>query len=448
MNYPILNIYIILSYYGIKIAIILLKIYFGANNTMQFLEALKLKSKLFFLFVLITIGLIAVGIMGTVNFNAMKKNMDSLYFGSFVPVTELNEILEVYHGELATIIYKAKHLKVNKNEVALNIENSLIKIDKYWESYQSHFKRDEELQYVDYVASEIKNTNNYFLRILAVTKGKKNLGNISIDLLESHVEHIHNIMKKLINYEVDIAKYERKVFLDKYNSTFKELSFILMLIIFAVLVISYNVFKSIQGDHTKLESTTKKLKIANKKLENVSYTDSLTNLHNRRYFNFVYERELRRAKRTKSYITFMMLDIDYFKQYNDTYGHIQGDYALKSVATVLKETLKRPSDFVFRLGGEEFGILFIDVDEENSAKLAQKLCDAIRDKEIKHENSKVNKYLTVSIGVICCKISDSIDENILITCADNMLYKAKNDGRDRCVLSTEVADVCVEYVAS
>lgn len=130
----------------------------------------------------------------------------------------------------------------------------------------------------------------------------------------------------------------------------------LVIVILAVLFISLYVFKSIQKDHTRLEIATKKLKIANKKLENVSYTDSLTTLHNRRYFNLVYERELKRAQRTHSYITFMMLDIDYFKQYNDTYGHLEGDYALKSVAKVLKDTLKRPSDYVFRLGGEEFGV--------------------------------------------------------------------------------------------
>ena len=106
-------------------------------------------------------------------------------------------------------------------------------------------------------------------------------------------------------------------------------------------------FKSIQTTHTKLEITTKKLKRANKKLENVSYTDSLTSLHNRRYFNFIYDKEIKRAKREKNYITFMMLDIDYFKQFNDTYGHIEGDYALKSVAKVLKDILKEKK-FLFQ----------------------------------------------------------------------------------------------------
>ena len=163
-----------------------------------------------------------------------------------------------------------------------------------------------------------------------------------------------------------------------------------------------SVFKSIQRDQTALEVTTKKLKRANKKLENVSYTDSLTGLYNRRYFNLIYDRELKRAKRTHNYITFMMLDIDYFKQYNDTYGHIEGDFALKSVAKVLNDTLKRPGDFVFRLGGEEFGVLLAETSESNSATIARNICDAIRGREIKHKNSKVNEFLTISVGVACC----------------------------------------------
>jgi diguanylate cyclase (GGDEF)-like protein len=216
------------------------------------------------------------------------------------------------------------------------------------------------------------------------------------------------------------------------------------MIIFGVLIISYYVFKSIQNDHTRLEITTKKLQRANKKLENVSYTDSLTSLHNRRYFNFIYDRELKRAKRTKSYITFMMLDIDFFKQYNDTYGHLEGDFALKSVSKVLRDSLKRPSDYVFRLGGEEFGVVLIDTDESNSARLAREICDAVRAREIKHESSKANEFLTISIGVVCCVADEALDEEILISRADEMLYKAKESGRNGYIITTNVSEATAQ----
>ncbi len=415
---------------------------------MQFIEALKLRSKLFFLFMLITIGLFFIGVMGAININSMKKNLDSLYFGSLVPVIELNEILQIYHGNLTSSIYKAKNSNISSSEVSLQIQNAILKINYQWRSYESHFKRDDELQYVQYTALEIRATNSYFEKILQGVLAGQSLKNISMDGFERRMEHIHKTVKKLINYEVEIAQYERKKFLKVYESIMLNVGVILILVIFGVLVISYYVFKSIQNDHTKLEITTKKLKRANKRLENVSYTDALTSLHNRRYFNFIYDRELKRAKRTKSYITFMMLDIDFFKQYNDTYGHIEGDFALKSVAKVLKDSLKRPSDFVFRLGGEEFGVLLTDTDESNSARLAREICDAIRAREIKHVASKVNDFLTISIGVVCCIADDALNEEVLISRADEMLYRAKEGGRDGYIITTNVSEATTQNIAS
>jgi diguanylate cyclase (GGDEF)-like protein len=413
---------------------------------MHFIEALKLKSKLFFLFLLITIGLVSVGVMGSLNINAMKKNIDSVYFGSLVPVTELNEIVQTYHSELSSTIYQAKNEEINSGQISTQIEDSLLKINRIWSKYEAHFKRDEELQYVEYVASEILAINNYFYKLLQASSHGKSMQLVSVNNLQKYITHIDTVIQKLIRYEIDVAKYERKQFLGQYETTTSKLSIILSLIILAVLFISYQVFRSIQNDQTKLEVTTKKLKKVNKKLENVSYTDSLTSLHNRRYFNMVYERELKRAKRTHSYITFMMLDIDFFKQYNDTYGHIEGDFALKSVAKVLKETLKRPSDFVFRLGGEEFGVVLTQTDESSSAKLARDICDAIKAREIKHESSSVNEYLTMSIGVVCCIADDALDENILISRADEMLYRAKETGRDRYIITSNASEAMAQTV--
>lgn len=407
---------------------------------MQFIEALKLRSKLLFLFVLVTIGLFSVGIIGALNIDSMKKNLDSLYFGSLVPVVELNEILQIYHGSITSTIHKAKNTSISNSQVSSEITNALMKVKYQWRNYESHFKRDEELQYVEYAALEIKSTNAYFENILEGILNGNELKNISIINFEMHMGHIHKTIKKLIKYEVEVAKYERKKFLKVYESIIINVGIILLLVILGILVISYYVFKSIQKDHTKLEITTKKLQRANKKLENVSYTDVLTSLHNRRYFNFIYDRELKRAKRTKSYITFMMLDIDFFKQYNDTYGHIEGDFALKSVAKVLKDSLQRPSDYVFRLGGEEFGVILIDTDESNSAKLARDICDSIRDRKIKHETSKVNDYLTISIGIVCCIADEALNENLLLSRADEMLYKAKDGGRDGYTITTNISE--------
>jgi diguanylate cyclase (GGDEF)-like protein len=413
---------------------------------LHFIEALKLRQKLFFLFVLITLGLIAIGIMGALNVNNMKKHIDSVYFGSLVPVSELNEILQTYHGNLVTSVYLAKSSEKSRNDINSKIKMSIANIDKIWKGYESHFKRDEEIAYIDYVSLEIKSANDYFSKIIQASDENKDLTHISIDSLEKHVSQIHQVLKKLINYEVEVAKSERKNFLSTYTSTMVQVGFTLAFTIIAVLFISFYVFKSIQNDQTRLEIATKKLKRANKKLENVSYTDALTTLHNRRYFNVVYERELKRAQRTHSYLTFMMLDIDYFKQYNDTYGHIEGDHALKSVAKVLKDTLQRPSDFVFRLGGEEFAILATQTNVEDSTKLAQKICDSVREREILHENSNAHKFLTISIGVVCCIADDALHEDMLIVRADSMLYEAKENGRNRCEVTTQISEATPQTV--
>ena len=410
---------------------------------MQFIETLKLKSKLFFLFIITTIALISMGIIGTVQINSMKKNIDALYFGSLVPVAELNEIIQTYHNELASTIYQASRLEISPEQSATQIRKSLKHIIKKWKNYESHFKRDDEMEYISYTDLEINHINKYFFQVYSIVKEGKDLSNISIRTLEKKVFTIHKVIQKLIKYEVSIANYERKNFLFHYERTKQHLGITLVFILLALIIISLYVFKSIQSDQTKLEVTTSKLKRANKKLENVSYTDSLTSLHNRRYFNMVYDKELKRAQRSNNYITFMMLDIDYFKQYNDTYGHLEGDKALKIVAQTLKNTLKRPSDYVFRLGGEEFGVLLTSTDESNSAKLAREICDAIREQKLEHKNSLAHDYVTISIGIVCCIADDALNEDILLSRADEMLYNAKKGGRDRYIITSNVSEASV-----
>ena len=413
---------------------------------MKFIEALRLKSKLLSLFILITIGLVSIGVIGVMHVNAMKKNMDALYFGSLVPVTELNEVMYTYNATLSQTIYKTKRAEISPSETASDIENAIFNIKRKWKSYVSHYKQDDELGYVGYASLEIKGANSYFLRVQKAAIEGKDLEKISIKNFERVVSHVDNVIQKLINYEVGSAKYERKKFLNRYNVLIKQLGLALFIIVIAILFISFNVFSGIQQEQTKLEQLAKKLKRSNKKLENASYTDTLTTLHNRRYFNIVYDRELKLAKRDKSYITFMMLDIDYFKQYNDTYGHVEGDNALKEVSNTLKDTLKRPNDYVFRLGGEEFGVLLTKTNESSSAKLARDIGDEIRGKKIEHKGSIVNEYLTISIGVVCCMADESLNNEILISRSDEMLYEAKDSGRDRYVITSNVSEATTSSI--
>lgn len=176
--------------------------------------------------------------------------------------------------------------------------------------------------------------------------------------------------------------------------------------------------------------------ITNEKLvQGMAITDQLTDLYNRRYFNEVFPREIRRLARLDYPLSFMMLDIDFFKQYNDTYGHQAGDKILKKVAKTLKNQLLRAEDLVFRLGGEEFGIIYTTESFTDSSKIAKDLCKTIVDLKIEHKNSPISSVLSVSIGLVCIKFSKikdiNLDMNSIYKLADDELYKAKNNGRNR-----------------
>ena len=164
-------------------------------------------------------------------------------------------------------------------------------------------------------------------------------------------------------------------------------------------------------------------------LENQAITDGMTALYNRRYFNKILLREISRAKRDEKKLVFMMLDVDFFKQYNDSYGHLDGDEALIKVAKTMQQCFNRGSDFCFRLGGEEFGVIFAYESLDATLSQAQQLRKSIEELHIEHSKNSVSSYLTVSIGIAV--VDGSISAESLYSLADHELYKAKNDGRNR-----------------
>lgn len=172
-----------------------------------------------------------------------------------------------------------------------------------------------------------------------------------------------------------------------------------------------------------------------KRLEQLTIEDDLTRLYNRRYFNKIITNELQRVKREKGYFSLLTLDIDYFKKYNDMYGHLKGDSALKSVAKVLKESTLRASDYVFRLGGEEFGVIFSNLNINESLEFSNLLIRKIFDENIEHLGNETTKRITVSAGLITLNYMYFEDEEKIYKYSDDALYKAKHSGKNRVVLS-------------
>ncbi|OUS25372.1 hypothetical protein A9Q98_12425 [Thalassotalea sp. 42_200_T64] len=183
---------------------------------------------------------------------------------------------------------------------------------------------------------------------------------------------------------------------------------------------------------------TRELNEANKKLERVSQTDGLTDVANRRYMDQYLAKEWQRAIRNQSTISFALIDIDYFKLYNDNYGHPAGDECIKKVATSLKSQLQRPNDFLARYGGEEFALVLPET--TNAEPVVHRCRQAIEDLQIKHEYSDLIDRLSISIGL--CSVIPEIetDPSVIINAADKALYKAKKAGRNRVEIG-EIAEV-------
>ncbi len=186
-----------------------------------------------------------------------------------------------------------------------------------------------------------------------------------------------------------------------------------------------------------LQESQRQLHEANRALEKLSALDGLTGIANRRQFDKVLATEWNRAMRNHTPISLLMLDIDYFKLYNDSYGHQKGDTCLKAVAQVLKENEKRPADLAARYGGEEFAVILPETDGRGAHEIAVTILEMIRAAAIPHKSSKVEKYLTASLGVSSLIAKRGNQSDILVLQADRALYQAKEQGRNQVVMISQ-----------
>jgi diguanylate cyclase (GGDEF)-like protein len=170
-----------------------------------------------------------------------------------------------------------------------------------------------------------------------------------------------------------------------------------------------------------------------RQLQRIANLDGLTGIANRRQFDRTLAAELRRARRAGHTLSVAMVDVDYFKQYNDRYGHAMGDKALLAVAQVLQSGLRRPGDLAARYGGEEFGLVISESESRDVVAFADLFCAKVRALGIAHESSLAVPWLTVSIGVSSLVVGSEMAPHALVDLADRRLYEAKAQGRNRVV---------------
>ncbi len=184
----------------------------------------------------------------------------------------------------------------------------------------------------------------------------------------------------------------------------------------------------------KVAERTAELEAANRELERLANLDGLTQVANRRRFDEYLLQEWRRAQREKTPLALILCDIDFFKKYNDTYGHQAGDDCLQRVSRSMEQVAKRPADLVARYGGEEFCVVLPNTDETGAFHQAQSIRQNVQDLHILHRQSSVSESVTLSLGVTSTVPPPGSSPEHLIAAADNALYEAKQNGRNRIVV--------------
>ena len=187
--------------------------------------------------------------------------------------------------------------------------------------------------------------------------------------------------------------------------------------------------------HNELENQvakrTQELMVVNQELQRISFLDGLTNISNRRYFDEILEKEWKRGKRNNASIALIMIDVDFFKAYNDTYGHVAGDECLRMIAGILGASTRRATDLVARYGGEEFTAILPGTDVQGAAIVGETIRINVEKLGIKHENSPISDQVTISVGIAVAKGEWDIMPMDIIAAADYALYQAKDRGRNR-----------------
>ena len=189
---------------------------------------------------------------------------------------------------------------------------------------------------------------------------------------------------------------------------------------------------SVKERTKELHHANEMLKAANVKLEQISIIDGLTSIENRRAFDLVYDRAWKLSRREGTPLALIMIDIDHFKIFNDTYGHLAGDKALIKIAEVIKGVIKRPGDLAARYGGEEFVVMLTNTAAEGAAVVAEEIRRRVE--ELGIENVKIESDLTVSLGVASVVPDHTMEPDELIDIADRALYKAKEEGRNKVIV--------------
>lgn len=402
---------------------------------LSFINNISTLKKLLMLLGVVIAGFSIIGYMAYSNIVEMRDQTNKIYFGTYIKALRLNSIIENYHAGVFESVYKYQNSLIGKGELTRLINSSKSSIVSQWSEYKNSYKSEVEAEAVK--NADIKVINSFILvdELLSLLGDeRRKVRHVDLERYFDAIDMTIKDIGGIIALEAQVSQERKNEINQKQRDAFDTLLIVLGVTFIVSIGISVFLAKSVQENEQKLLEVQKELEQANKNLYNLSLTDPMTKLYNRRFFEIVFEKEIKKAAREKSSMAFFMLDVDHFKLYNDTYGHQGGDEVLKRVSEALKGSFKRAGDYVFRLGGEEFGALSIGADSQHCAGIAKKILDNVKGLGIEHKASKTDTVVTVSVGGISFVPNHDTNKDEMVKKADEALYKAKESGRNRAVI--------------
>ncbi len=394
LNFRYLFLYLIISYFITSINLIS----YGLILILIFLPVLYLKDKP-------TFFIITAFLIGNILLNPIFKGDLLIFF----LITTLTIGFFIYLGIDRTFLR-------NNRE---NLESAIA-------LYNGIYLHSSEVIYTTSLDGTISSINRAFENILGL-KAKEVIGRNIKDFIAD--EDHGKLGFKITGEKPEVRRFDANI--GKNRETYHTAYFCENPISLGTKLTGYQVIATDITERIKME----------KALEALVNIDGLTGVSNRRYFDKQLDIEIRRCFRTESSLCLIFIDVDFFKLYNDYYGHTAGDLCLQKVSNVLKGTLKRAADLVSRYGGEEFVILLPETDIEAASKIAQLIKDTLEAVKISHQDSKVSPYVTISMGISSIVPGrDTLNENsgkLLTEQADKALYVSKETGRNKFSIYSE-----------
>jgi len=380
---------------------------------------------------------------------AHKRNEDEIYYLKNVELKSKNEELERSNKNIRLISEAGQKIisTFNLNDVLDQTSDSLhmlVSVESfgvalyYQESYEMIYRLLPINESATYNKEFCINENNCILSECIKNNRVLHFNNLSKQVNISEYKDINIEMFK----GVESAICNPLCYLDKVigiltvqsskKNAFSQVDVDLIKALgsyIAIAIKNSEESKELELQIAKYRNESKSLEELNKKLEELSYIDALTRVFNRRKANEFLKYEFERAKRQSQLLSVLLIDVDYYKGYNDFYGHIDGDRCLRKIANILKDSLKRKVDFIARYGGDEFIIVLSEISESQAISLAQLMCKNVELSSIAHQMSDFG-VVTVTIGGVCSIPQESNNVQSLIEKADKALYKAKDNGRN------------------